>query len=1119
MGRKVYSKSVYNYGKKTGIQGHRQTSPTQTPPGSVDIFLFFMKKFHANLKRMLMSSIRYLTKCTPWLLFLLGMSCAEIALAQSRAVSGKITDAASGQGLPGVNVLQKGTTVGTSTNADGEFQLNVSPNATTLVISSVGFQAREVPLTNSNTVNVELEADTRSLNEVVVVGYGQKTTRKLTESIGTVQARDITKLPVANAEAAIQGRVSGVQITNVDGTPGSPVAIRIRGISTVGNNQPLFVVDGVPIGDGTGNQINPSDIESISVLKDASSSSIYGLRAANGVVLITTKRGKQGKPRVNFDVYTGVQNFPKFYEMNSTAQYVELAQESYDNANAQAGLKPGNNGYQVLPPDLRSGSKYLDRDNRDIWRESVVEKNAPITNYNVSMSGGNENSNYFVSAGLFQQKSMVKKWDLDRYSFRINSDHRVGKRLKIGQAFTLAYTQTKRGNNAGGNGFIYAASAVMPPFFNYRDVDNSVPDNRYGYTGNLGVAGLTIGNTPGQNQIVQTNDRNLRLLGNIYAEVELLKGLKARSVAALDYNTSRNDSWEPGFTALELGLERNQNSFGESRSEGIQQVFTNTLNYDGAFGGHTINAVAGMEYQQIRGNGLSYTGQNFSSTNPNFYRNVQNGQGTPDGQGGFLYNNASSNLSQRAYFAYFGRVSYDYKDKYLVTATARYDMSSNFAPENRAKLFPAISAAWRISSEDFFKDQLSFITDLKLRGSWGRLGNDRIGFDFPYVSRVDQAPWYSLGTGQTALKGSGIPSLANRDLRWETNESIDAGFDLTLFGKLNLLATYYNRNTKDFLYNLPVNSSSGFGSIPVNLGQVNNRGIELETSYRTTVGKAATIEFFGNLTTVRNRLVALAPGVNEFVSGDYRTAVGFPIGYFYGYKTLGVYQNQEQTNSAVLDVSNGKQKPVPGDIIFEDNNGPGTDGQQFSGQANGEINTEDRTYLGKTVPDFFYGFGVNATWKGFDLNILFQGVSGVSVYNSFRRGAEGLGGFGRNQLASTQNRWRGEGTSNEMPRATANDLNQNGRFSNRWVEDASYLRFKNIQLGYSLPRPLLDKIKMFQGARVYVAATNLFRITKYKGLDPEVVSYGDPSSQLYAGTDEGNIPQPVTIQIGANLTF
>ena len=1050
-----------------------------------------------------MISIRYLVRIVPVILLSLLLGLPGKVNAQTRLVSGRVTDAADSKGLPGVNVLLKGSASGTTTDADGAFQLSIPASANTLVLSSVGYQAMDVAIGNRSVINVSLQSDSRSLSEVVVVGYGQKSTRKLTESIGTVQAKDITRLPVSSPEAAIQGRVSGVQITNVDGTPGGPVAIRIRGVSTVGNNQPLFVVDGVPIGDGTGNQINPADVESVSVLKDASSSSIYGLRAANGVVLITTKRGKAGKPRVNVDVYSGVQNFPRFYEMNSTAQYAALAQESFDNANAQSKAKPGTTDYLVLPADLRPGGKLLNIDNRDIWRNSVIEKNAPVTNYNLSMSGGNENSNYFVSAGVYQQKSMVKKWDLTRYSFRINSDHRVGKRLKIGQALTLAYAQTQRGNNAGGDGFIYSASATMPPFFNYLDTDNSIPGNRYGYSGNAGVAGLTILNTPGINQVMDNTDRSLRLLGNIYGELELIRGLKFRSVAALDYNTSRNTAWQPAFTAAELGQERNTNSYGDSRGEGVQQVFTNTLNYDGVFGKHTINAVAGMEYQQIRNNSLSYTGFNFSSTDPNFYQSLRNQQGNSDGKGGYVFPNAGSGLSQRAYFAYFGRVSYDYLDKYLVTLTARYDMSSNFAPENRAKLFPAVSAAWRISNETFFKNQLPFITDLKLRGSWGQLGNDRIGLDFPYVARVVQAPWYTIGAGQTTIKGTGIPALTNRGLRWEVNESIDAGFDVTFFGKLNLLATYYNRNTKDFLYSLPVNLTSGFENIPVNLGQVNNRGIELETSYRTTVGKGATIELFGNLTTVRNRLVALAPGVNEFINSDYRTAVGMPIGYFYGYKTLGIYQNSAQADAALVDVANGKNKPLPGDVIFQDNNGPGKDGQQFSGTPDGQITVEDRTYLGKTIPDFFYGFGVNAGWKGFDLNILFQGVAGTSVYNQFRQGAESLGGVGRNSLASTQNRWRGEGTSNDMPRATANDLNNNGRFSSRWVEDASFLRFKNIQLGYSLPRVVLDKIRVFQGARIYVAATNLFRITKYKGLDPEVVSYGDPSSQLFAGTDRG----------------
>ncbi|HEY0111326.1 MAG TPA: SusC/RagA family TonB-linked outer membrane protein, partial [Fibrella sp.] len=726
-----------------------------------------------------MTSIRYLVRIVPLMLVTLLLGWAGTANAQNRTVSGRIVDASDSRGLPGANVLLKGTTNGTTTDADGNFRLSVPGGNATLVISSVGFMSQEVSVGNSSQINLTMQADNRALNEVVVVGYGQKTTRKLTESIGTVQARDITRLPVASPEAAIQGRLSGVQITNVDGTPGGAVSIRIRGVSTVGNKQPLFVVDGVPIGDGTGNQINPADIENISVLKDASSASIYGLRAANGVVLITTKRGKQGKPRVNFDVYTGIQRFPKEYTMLSTTDYLALAQEAQANANAQAGLKPGDKDILVLHPDLRPGSKYVNIDNRAQFRDAVINDNAPIRNYNLSMSGGTENSNYFVSGGYFQQQSIVKKWDLDRYSFRINSDHRVGKRLKIGQALTVSYTQTKRGSNAGGDGFIYAGTINQPPFFSIYDTDKSVLNNRYGFTGNAGVAGLTILNVAGINQVVDNTDRATRLLGNIYGELELVKGLRFRSVAALDYGVSRNTSWRPGYKAIELGQERDNNEYGESRGEGIQKVFTNTLAYDGVFGGHTVNAIVGTEFQDIRGSSLGYTGFNFQSTNPNFYQNVSNQQGNSDGKGGFLFPNASAGLSQRAYAAYFGRVSYDFRDKYLVTFTARYDQSSNFAPENRSKLFPSVSAAWRVSSEEFFKDKVPFITDLKLRGSWGQLGNDKISLDFPYVARVVQSPWYTLGTGQSSFKGSGIPALINRGLRWETNESVDVGFDAT----------------------------------------------------------------------------------------------------------------------------------------------------------------------------------------------------------------------------------------------------------------------------------------------------------------------------------------------------
>nr|WP_262890517.1 SusC/RagA family TonB-linked outer membrane protein [Rhodocytophaga rosea] len=637
-----------------------------------------------------------------------------------------------------------------------------------------------------------------------------------------------------------------------------------------------------------------------------------------------------------------------------------------------------------------------------------------------------------------------------------------------------------------------------------------------------------MANQFGINEILDNRDKLIRLLGGVYGELEIINGLTFKSAASLDLSVSRNSSWQPGYTGPELGLARDLNNYNDSRGEGYTQVFTNTLTFDRTFGDHSINVLAGIEYQKIRGNGLSYGGSDYQSTNPNFYQSVKNQQGveTVVGQDGAgndilrrLYANAGSYLSNDAFVGYIGRLSYDFRDKYLLTATVRRDGSARFAPENRWGTFPSVSAAWRISEEPFF-DAVPLISDLKIRASWGQLGNANTA-SFPYVFRVSFTPDYGLGGSSRQAPVQAI--FPNREVGWETVETADVGIDVSLFNnKVNFLATYYNRNTKDFLYGLPIPFISGFGSTSVNAGNVLNRGVELELGYSTTIASGLQINVSGNLTTVKNKLTALAPGIEEFASGDYRTAVGFPIGYLYGYQTAGIYQNETQSGAALEDKVSG-QKPVPGDIIFVDNNGPaGADapkGQLFSGQPDGIITAADRTYLGKTIPDFYYGLSLSATYKGFDLSALFQGVAGIQVYNAYRSGAENLGAYGRNQFTSTANRWTGENTSNTMPRATANDLNQNTRFSNRWIEDAGFLRLRNIQLGYSLPQNLLGKTKAFSGARIYIAASNLFRITDYSGLDPEVMSYGSSGYQTGAGTDNANIPQPRTFQAGFQFQF
>ena len=1069
--------------------------------------------------------------CQKFLLILLVLAFfSTLSYAQNTVqVSGKVTDPDTKMSLAGVSITIKGKSGnGVVTDEKGNYVITV-PVGTVLVFSYLGNSPEEATVSKAGVVNVSLSSKPKSMDEVVVIGYGRKSRKFLTESISTVGSKELQKLPVASADAAMQGRVSGVQITNVDGSPGSPVSVRVRGVGTVGNTQPLFVIDGIPVGNNDSyntnplSTINPSDIENISVLKDASSAAMYGMRAANGVVLITTKRGKSGKPRVSLDAYYGIQQFPKKLTANNTAEYIALAQEAITNRNIQDGLTPGQSGFRVLHPDLLPGTpKSVVGVNTD-WQEATINKNAPVANYNVGVSGGNENANYFFSAGYFKQEAVTKNWDLSRYTVRANSDYKVGSRFKIGQTLSLSFQEVKRGMNGNGDGFLYANNLSMPSFFKIYDDQNLIPGNRYGFNGNLGVAGFTIGNQLALNEIVQSTDQTYRLLGGVYAELEILNGLKYRSAASIDMGFGRNTSWSPGYTAAEIGFGREANNFGDNRSQGYTQVFTNTLGYEKNIGEHSLNVIAGMEYQKLRGNNLGYTGTNFQSTDPAFYQSVNNGRGgpIPGGSNPFgFYSNAGSGLYNEAYSSYFGRLSYNYKKKYLLTATVRRDGTSRFAPEKRFGTFPAVSAAWIVSEEPFFNDK-SIISNLKVRGSWGQLGNANTS-NFAYVSRVSFTPQYPIGG--TPAQAPISPSLPNSKIGWETVESADFGIDVSLFGdKVTFLATYYNRKTKDFLYGLPIPFTSGYGGTDVNVGAVKNSGFEFDLSYNTRIAEKINLNVSGNLTTVKNKLVALAPDVEEYSSGDYRTAIGYPIGYFYGYKATGIYQNAAQAGTALPDdVAGASNTPLPGDIIFEDNNGPlaGTPkGKQFTGTPDGRITPADRTYLGKTIPDFFYGLNIDAAYKGFDVAVLFQGVSGVQVYNRLRQDMENLGGPGRNQLATTKNRWTGEGTSNSMPRAVDGDPYSNNRFSSRFVEDGSFFRLKNLQIGYSLPQSLLEKTKAFRSARIYIGATNLFVITKYTGLDPEVVTFGNVSSQTSAATDLGSTPQPRTYQAGIQFNF
>ncbi|MEO5890953.1 MAG: SusC/RagA family TonB-linked outer membrane protein, partial [Ferruginibacter sp.] len=463
-----------------------------------------------------------------------------------------------GQPVVGASVKVKGIQTGTSTDAAGKFLISVNQKQV-LVISSIGYETKEITVGNQTSINVSLVKAVSNLNNVVIVGYGQKTRKMLTESISTVASKEIQKLPVASADAAIQGKVSGVQISNAGGSPGSPASVRIRGVGTVGNTQPLFVIDGIPVGNNSEDAhtnplstLNPNDIENISVLKDASSSAIYGMRAANGVVLITTKRGKAGKPKVSLDAYYGIQQFAKKLAVNNTEQYIELAREAIDNQNIQQGLNPGDPGYVTLHPDFTAGTPNSVVGKNIDWQAATINKNAPITNYNLGVSGGTENASYFFSLGNYKQEAITQKWDLERYTMRSNSDFKIGKRLKIGQTLSLTYQEVNRGRSGDGDGFLYQNNISMPTFFDIYDVNNSIPGNRYGFNGNLDVGGLTIGNELALNSIVRVKEKTYRLLGGVYGELELINDLRFRSAASIDMGFGRTTDWSPGFTAAEI---------------------------------------------------------------------------------------------------------------------------------------------------------------------------------------------------------------------------------------------------------------------------------------------------------------------------------------------------------------------------------------------------------------------------------------------------------------------------------------------------------------------------------------------------------------------------------------
>ncbi|MEM9674289.1 MAG: TonB-dependent receptor [Bacteroidota bacterium] len=1006
--------------------------------------------------------------------------------AQQRSVSGTVTAEEEGA-LPGVNILVKGTTQGTVTDVDGNYRISIPGDDATLMFSAVGYVSQEIAVGNRSEVNVVMPTDIQALEEIVVVGFGTQKKADLTGAVGSISATEIAEKPITSPDQILAGRVSGVQISNRSGDPGAPINVRIRGVGTAGVNQPLWVIDGVPIVQ-TSNitvntasstetnplaNINPNDIQSIDVLKDAASAAIYGARAANGVIIVTTKRGAEGRTSITYDGYIGTQTTPQRVDVLNVDQFIDLQAE--------------------LGRDFSQfrGEPFID------WQDATF-KNGPMQSHNITASGGSENINFSISAGYLNQEGIELAQGFERYSFKANSDIKVGKRKQFTFGESLLVSFIDRLVQSEGNRFAAFNSARNAPWFKIFN-----PDGPFGYNPENPT---TTGGATGSNYVYrsdfranETRIKNRKVLGNIYGQWEIIEGLSFKTSFGIDYNVGDGFFYQGPVTYSQIG-DPNLSLLVQSRPIELTTNLANTLTYSKAFGRHNLTVLLGHEETNFRFDKLRIQGRDLFNPAIRF--------------GSVASTVAAGNeADQWALRGFLGRINYSFGSKYLATFNIRRDASSRFAEGNRSDIFPSASVGWRLSEESFFPET-SFIDDLKIRAGWGQSGNQFTGLNFAYLSSLNINPFYVIGSGQNVVRAPVPTSFANADLRWEVSTQTDIGLDAAFWeGRVELTFDYYNKVTDDVLLGLPIPAVSGF-FLPTdaNIGQIQNSGIELALNYNNRVGDF-NYSIGGNLTTVNNEITSLGeiPAIITGIGGGqtHRTIVGESLGHFYGFKTDGIYQTQAEVDNAPPDALSADRQP--GDIRFVDINGDGV------------VDNNDRTTIGSPIASFYYGVNLSAGWKGFDFSVLFQGVGGMQVYNAARQSFENLSGT-NNQSTRVLDRWSGPGTSDEIPRATLDDLNNNNRFSDRWVEDADFLRIRNIQLGYNVSSEALESLTngFVNNVRVYIGAQNLFTFTNYLGFDPEVTrgfSFQKGEFPLATGQDSGGSPQPRIFQLGARVTF
>ncbi len=1010
--------------------------------------------------------------------------CTSMAYAQDRTISGKITDSSDGSGLPGVNILAKGTTAGTVTDVEGNYSLSVPDNTETLVISSVGYLSEEVDIAGKSVINLALFADVKTLEELVVVGYGTQKRATVTTAISSVSGEDLAKTAVSTLEQALQGRAAGVTVTNNSGAPGSKPSIRIRGLGNLRDNEPLYVIDGMVSGIGN---LNPQDIESIEILKDASAAAIYGSRASNGVVLVTTKQGKSGKTKITFDTYVGTQSAWKKLDLLDTKEYIAVNTELQEAAG--------------LPIPARFSESLTDKTD---WQDEIFQTGT-ISEQNVAISGGAaDKSAYRVSFGHLKNEGILLGSSLERFTLGLNTSFNIGK-FTFGQTMNLSRRIVDNETYDGARSALEHAIKSAP----YISVFNK--DNLGGFDGPGFEDEQDARNPVAQATLLGSETKGTSILGTAFANLEIIDGLNARFLFGLDYGIGNTHRYTPIYQAGPRDGTA-EASVGENNSTYYSPLTNFQLSYDKEMGDHNISITGIVEQQQ----------QFFK----NYAVNVsKSSNDIPEVFGaGVIAEKTSSGGSKAttAIISYIGRVRYNYQGKYMVSASMRRDGASQFGPENKWGNFPAFSVGWNIGDESFLADN-GTISFLKLRAGWGKTGNNNIG---AYETGATVASDYNYTFNDGSLPGLVIKKISNGALKWETTTTTNIGLDVGLLNdRLSLSLDYFDKTTNDLLVQGNIPASIGFDIPPtINDGKIKNSGLEIAAMYRQAEGDFQ-YSIGANAAFINNEVLELkTPLLNGAFQGENvtRTAEGYSIGYFYGYQTDGLFQSYDEIKShadqgnspfaedgTLLPSDQLNTKTAPGDIRFKDIDGDGV------------ITPDDRTEIGSSLPDFTYGITFDASYKNFDFNLFLQGVSGNEIFNGNIYHTQGfirVFNYGKEAL----DRWTPSNTNTSIPRAIAGDPNNNLRSSNRYIENGSFMRLRNLSVGYTLSDDMLGFGNGFiSKVRVYVAAQNLITITKYNGFDPEIgSSFGSAQSSTIAnGIDRGQFPQARTFRAGLQVTF